>query len=132
MLYLLDTNFLVELRRRNPLVIARLRRHDPGALAYSVVSLGEIQRGVVRHPPETARAMWQAWARLLEAFAQLDFTASAALVWGRLLHETRRRQVGPRDLLIAATALVGGMTVVTHNTREFTRIGGLAVEDWQA
>jgi tRNA(fMet)-specific endonuclease VapC len=53
------------------------------------------------------------------------------MTWGRLLHETRKQQVGPRDLLIAATALVNGMTVVTHNGREFNRIEGLLVEDWQ-
>jgi tRNA(fMet)-specific endonuclease VapC len=39
--------------------------------------------------------------------------------------------IGPRDLLIAATALVYGMAVVTHNAREFNRIEGLRVEDWQ-
>jgi tRNA(fMet)-specific endonuclease VapC len=57
---------------------------------------------------------------------------AAAMTWGRLLHETRSRQIGPRDLLIAATAMAFGMTVVTHNLREFTRIEGLPVEDWQA
>jgi tRNA(fMet)-specific endonuclease VapC len=53
------------------------------------------------------------------------------MTWGRLLHETRKQQVGPRDLLIAASALSCGMTVVTHNIREFNRIDGLQVEDWQ-
>jgi tRNA(fMet)-specific endonuclease VapC len=54
------------------------------------------------------------------------------MTWGRLLHETRKQQVGPRDLVIAATALALGMTVATHNLREFARIDGLRVEDWQA
>lgn len=131
MLYLLDTNVLVELRRRNPAVIAHLKRHPPGFLCYSVISLGEIQKGVVQHPPPKAEAMWGHWKQVLAPFAALEFTAEAALIWGRLLHETRRQPIGPRDLLIAATALASGMTVVTHNLREFQRIEGLPVQDWQ-
>ena len=39
--------------------------------------------------------------------------------------------VGPNDLLIASIALANGLTLVTHNTREFGRIGGLSLEDWE-
>jgi tRNA(fMet)-specific endonuclease VapC len=131
MLFLLDTNVLVELRRKNPILIARLKRHPPSSLCYSVISIGEIHKGIVQHPMEKGIAMWHHWKQLLAPFAPLDFTSEAAMTWGRLLHETRMQQVGPRDLLIAATALVNGMTVVTHNVREFNRIEGLMVEDWQ-
>jgi tRNA(fMet)-specific endonuclease VapC len=40
-------------------------------------------------------------------------------------------QVGPHDAMIAAIALANGLTLVTHNTREFSRIAGLRIEDWQ-
>ena len=39
--------------------------------------------------------------------------------------------IGPNDLLIASIALANGLTLVTHNTREFSRIPGLKLEDWQ-
>lgn len=131
MIFLLDTNVLVELRRKNPVLIANLKRHSPGSLCYSVISVGEIHKGIVQHPLEKAMVMWDHWKYLLEPFAPIDFTMEAAMTWGRLLHETRKQQIGPRDLLIAATAMTFGMTVVTHNQREFTRIDGLLVEDWQ-
>lgn len=131
MLYLLDTNVLVELRRKNPLLIANLKDQNPSSLCYSVISIGEIHKGIVQHPLEKAIAMWDHWQQLLAPFAPIDFTSEAAMTWGRLLHETRKQQVGARDLLIAATALANGMTVVTHNLREFNRIEGLLVQDWQ-
>ena len=131
MLYLLDTNVLVELRRKNPILIAHLKRHPPSCLCYSVISVGEIHKGVVQHPAPKGMAMWENWKRLLSPFAPVDFTFGAATVWGRLLHETRKQPIGPRDLLIAATALADGMVVVTHNLREFNRVEGLCVEDWQ-
>ena len=132
MLYLLDTNVLVELRRKHPVLIANLMVHGPSSLCYSVISIGEIHKGIVQHPLERAVAMWGHWQQLLAPFAPIDFTREAAMTWGRLLHETRKQPIGPRDLLIAATALANGMTVVTHNVREFERIEGLPVEDWQA
>jgi tRNA(fMet)-specific endonuclease VapC len=131
MLYLLDTNALVELRRKHPILIANLKQHAPASICYSVISIGEIHKGIVQHPLEQGAAMWGHWKLLLAPFAAIDFTSEAAMIWGRLLHETRKQPVGPRDLLIAATALSCGMTVVTHNIREFNRIEGLPVEDWQ-
>ncbi len=131
MLFLLDTNALVELRRKNPTLIANLKKQVPASICYSVISIGEIHKGIVQHPLEKAIAMWDNWKLLLAPFAPIDFTSEAAMTWGRLLHETRKQQIGPRDLLIASTALAYGMTVVTHNTREFSRIESLLVEDWQ-
>jgi tRNA(fMet)-specific endonuclease VapC len=131
-LFLLDTNALVELRRKNPVLIANLQRHSPASLCYSVISIGEIHKGIIQHPIAKAAVMWDHWKQLLGPFAPIDFTMEAAMTWGRLLHETRKQQVGPRDLLIAATAMALGMTVVTHNLRAFCRIEGLPVEDWQA
>lgn len=131
MLFLLDTNALVELRRKNPVLIANLKRQTPASICYSVISIGEIHKGIVQHPLKKAIAMWDHWKQLLAPFAPIDFTSEAAMTWGRLLYETRKQQIGPRDLLIAATALAYGMAVVTHNTREFSRIEGLLVEDWQ-
>ena len=132
MLFLLDINALVELRRKNPILMTNLKRHAPSSICYSVISVGGIHKGIVQHPLEKAIAMWDHWKQMLAPFAPIDFTSEAAMTWGRLLHETRKQQIGPRDLLIAATALAYGMTVVTHNTREFNRIEGLLFEDWQA
>jgi tRNA(fMet)-specific endonuclease VapC len=132
MLFLLDTNVLVELRRKNPIVIGAFKIHSPSELCCSVLSVGEIFKGLAQFPPEAAAQKWQDWKQLLQPFTMVDFTLDAAMLWGRLLHETRRQPIGPRDLLLAATALAAGMTMVTHNVREFRRIPGLLLEDWQA
>lgn len=131
MLFLLDTNVLIELRRKNPWVIGRFQRHGPSDLCYSVISVGEIHKGLATFEPEVAAEKWRHWKILLAPFGPVDFTLDAAMIWGRLLHETRIQPIGPRDLLLAATALAAGMVLVTHNTREFNRVRGLAVEDWQ-
>jgi tRNA(fMet)-specific endonuclease VapC len=64
----------------------------------------------------------------------LPFSDAAADVYGRIRAdlETRGTPIGGNDLLIASIALVYGLTLVTHNTREFGRVTGLLLEDWEA
>ncbi len=64
--------------------------------------------------------------------AVLPFDDEAAEVAAtvRVTLERRGRPIGPHDLLIAATAVARGATLVTHNRREFARIDGLRCEDW--
>jgi tRNA(fMet)-specific endonuclease VapC len=71
--------------------------------------------------------------RFLDPFVSLPFDDSAAQVYGqiRALLEKSGALIGPNDLLIAATAIVHNATLVTHNVREFSRVKGLAIEDWE-
>lgn len=68
------------------------------------------------------------------AFESLPFDDSAAETYGqlRLALEQRGNLIGPHDLLIASIALVNSVTLVTHNTEEFSRVPDLKLEDWQA
>lgn len=131
MLFLLDTNVLIEIRRNNRIVLKQLLIHSPTEICYSVISIGEIHKGLRQQPPEKAATLWKQWWGLLSPFTPINFTAPAAVLLGQLLHTTRKQPIGPRDLLIAATALADGMTVVTHNVKEFERITPLMLEDWQ-
>lgn len=131
MLFMLDTNFLVEIRRNNRTVLKQLLSHSPTEICYSVISIGEIHKRLIQHAPAKAAVLWRQWRGILAPFTPVNFTAPAAVVWGQLLHATRKQPVGPRDLLTAATALADGMTVVTHNIKEFQRIPNLLLEDWQ-
>jgi len=75
-------------------------------------------------------------ALLDEFFANFDsfpFDDDAARKYGEVRAVPARQGIliGPDDLMIAATALVHGAVVVTHNTREFTRVHGLLIEDWE-
>ena len=66
-------------------------------------------------------------------FASLPFDDDAARKYGEVRSVLARQgtPIGPNDLMIAATALVHGAVVVTHNTREFSRVDGLKIDDWE-
>ena len=73
----------------------------------------------------------------LEEFSSLfksaPFDAKAAAVYGRIRRdlESVGKSIGPNDLLIASIALANDLTLVTHNIREFSRVGELRLEDWE-
>ncbi len=70
----------------------------------------------------------------VEEFTSLPLDDNAATVYGRIRADLERigRSIGPNDLLIAAIAIANDVTLVTHNIREFGRINGLTVEDWES
>jgi len=73
-------------------------------------------------------------ARFFQRFMSLPFNDSAAEHYGRLraLLQRQGNLIGPNNLLIASIALANNVTLVTHNTAEFSRVTGLQIEDWQA
>jgi tRNA(fMet)-specific endonuclease VapC len=129
--FLLDTDTCVLfLKRASPALTARICRHATSALGISAISLAELEFGVA-HSEHRARNAVRLKA-LRGELQSVPFDAQAAAIYGplrsRLAH--RGALIGPLDLLIAATALSRGVTLVTHNTREFRRVTGLRVEDW--
>ena len=66
-------------------------------------------------------------------FVSLPFDDDAAIVYGRIRADLRSKgtPIGPNDLMIAAIALVHDATLVTHNVKEFARVNGLSLEDWE-
>lgn len=129
MIYLLDTNVLSALRRpdRAPQVAAWLGGKPEAALYLSVITLGEIARGIAQQQSRNPgfAADLQHWLdRTLLIFADrlLEFGAEDARIWGRLSHQIGHSGA---DLMIAATALRHGATVVTGNTADFTATGVL-------
>jgi len=129
--YLLDTNTCVYALKRIPSVLERMHRLTPDDLAVSSVTLAELWFGARKssRPPEKTRASVDAFLLPLEV---LDFDAGAAEAYAalRLALERAGTPIGERDLLIAATASSRKLTVVTHNTKEFSRVPGIGLEDW--
>jgi len=126
-MYLLDTNVLSALRRpdRHPGPTVWLRDQRPSDLNLSVVTIAEIERGIARqlpHDPNFARELAAWLERTLAGFADrlLGVDVPTARRWGRLSAALGHNDV---DLLIAATALEHGLTVVTRNTRHFHPTG---------
>lgn len=130
-MYLIDTNVISEARKRgkaNPGVVAFFREvaQREEALYLSVVSVGELRRGVelIRYRGDTPQAqLLERWlADVLDHYrgSILPFNSDAAQVWGRLRVPHAEHEI---DKQIAAIALVNGLTVVTRNLADFAGTG---------
>ena len=130
-MYLLDTNILSELRRGARPVVTWMEPVDTADLFVSVVSLGEIQKGFelkAKRDPRGAQPIlaWLGQVQLAHRGRILPVTDEIAIAWGRL---EAQRPRGP-DGLIAATALVGGLTLVTRNDEDFRDIPIALLNPW--
>jgi len=133
MRYLLDTNTLIYVlnaRLGHQALIERFDREDPEDLAASSVTLAELRCGIARSRRREANR--RALRHVLEALNVVPFDARAAERYGtvRADLETAGKPIGPLDTLIAAHALSLDLTLVTSNTREFSRVRRLRHEDW--
>ena len=121
-MYLLDTNVVSELRKPKPhgAVLAWLHATAEAELFLSAVTLGEIQAGIeLTRDQNPARAdEIEAWVNLVAAaYNVLPMDGATFRTWARLMH--RRSDTLYEDAMIAATAAVHGLTVVTRNTADF-------------
>ena len=131
MLFLPDTNaFSRYLQKRDEAFLAKVATEFPNlriaAIVLAELEYGATKSGIARH----RQRLDGLWAVLtVEPFSLAD-----AQTYGELRANLERRGqcIGPHDMLIAAQALRLGATVVTHNTREFSRVPGLKCEDWQS
>ena len=133
--YLLDTNFISETRkiRTNARVMAFLSAADTAGLFLSVLTLGELRKGVEakRRTDSATAASLGVWVDGIETiFADrvLPVDAAAARLWGEL---SARRSLPVVDTLIAATAITRGLTLVTRNTRDVAATGVPLLYQWQ-
>ena len=132
MKYLLDTNVCVNyMRGKNPPVLRRFGSHPPADIKLCAVVVAELRYGAEasgNSPKEHAK---------VDAFAapyiSLPFDDVAARLFGEIRHVLMAagKPIGPYDTMIAAIALVHDLTLVTHNTNEFSRVAGLKLEDWE-
>ena len=125
-MYLLDTNVVSELRKPKPhgAVLAWLRGVDDLQLHLSAVTIGEIQAGIeLTREQDAAKAEEiSAWlAMVAETYNVLAMDAPAFRTWAQLMH--RQSNTLYEDAMIAATAKVHGLTVVTRNVVDFKGFG---------
>lgn len=126
---LLDTNTVIHcLKGREP-AASRFRAATPAQIAIPSVVAYELEYGTLRITgPQRRRIL----ARMLDGLEEIPFDRDAARESARIRLDLERRglAIGPLDLLIAGTALSRGAVLVTNNTREFSRIKGLRLDDW--
>lgn len=109
----------------------RLRREDVAAVCISAITRAELRYGVARLLPAAIRLAREV-DRLLLGITTLPWAAAAADAYGtvRATLEHSGTPIGTLDTPIAAHALITNLTLVTHNTGEFSRVPGLRVQDW--
>ena len=130
-MYYLDSDVCINLLRgKLPGTYERMRATDPALFGIPAIVEAELLTGAQKsdHPRKNRLLL----ERFLAPFASISFDSGCAAAYGRLRAklEAAGQRIGPNDMLIAATALAHGATLVTHNAREFARVEGLDIEDW--
>jgi tRNA(fMet)-specific endonuclease VapC len=130
--YLLDTNTCIAAMRNHPHVVRRLVSLSPGDCAISTITVYELLTGVAKCS-DPVRELAKV-NHLMQVIGELTFDATAAAeaaaIRARL--EAQGQTIGPYDLLLAGQARSLQLTLVTHNTREFSRVVGLVIENWES
>jgi predicted nucleic acid-binding protein len=132
--FLLDTNIVSELRRPRPhgAVVAWLQSVPDSELFLSAISMGEIQAGIERTlatDPARAAAL-DIWAdQIVSVYEVVPVTADIFRLWARLMHG--RSDSEYEDTMIAASATVHGLTMVTRNVRDLERFDLLVLKPFE-
>ncbi|MHC2585540.1 type II toxin-antitoxin system VapC family toxin (plasmid) [Bradyrhizobium barranii subsp. barranii] len=133
-MYLIDTNVVSEARRGSPQATGWLRSVDPASVHLSTLTLGEIMRGIAlkqKSDPKAAGHLAE-WLRKLRhdhADRILAVTDQISVEWGRI---AAIRPRGDIDGLIAATAIVHDLILVTRNVGDFDDTGATVINPWEA
>lgn len=134
MKYLLDSNvWIAYVRQKDPALIQKIQQNDPKEIWLCSVALGELYYGAFHGATAKLTHNLGLLTQLRQRFASIPFDESCAEHYGRIRADlaVKGTPIGPNDLMIAAIALAHRLTLVTHNTTEFSRVAGLALEDWQ-
>lgn len=128
--YLLDTNIVIYVLKRRPLMALDRFNKEHGRMAVSSITLAELVHGAEKSndPPRNLAAVENFFSRL----AVLSYGEKAAWHYGNIRAGLEKigMTIGVNDLHIAAHARSEGVTLVSNNLREFERVPGLMLENW--
>ena len=128
MKYILDTDICIFALKQRKGVLKRLLRESPDDIAVSAMTEAELLFGAAKSSqPERARTQVAAF---LNPIVVLPFDSEAASKHATIRFALLGSPIGERDMVTAAVAAASGLTLVTHNTKEFARVEGLSLEDW--
>lgn len=129
-MYLLDTNTLIYFFKDIGNVASTLLSQSPKDISIPSIALYELEVGIAKsNNPEKRKKQLET---LLSRIIVLPFATKEAEVAAMIRAELEDigKPLGPYDTLIAGIALSSNATLVTHNTKEFSRVEGLSIEDW--
>lgn len=129
-MYLLDTDTIIYSLKGNTKVIEKLTQYSSQPKALSVITYGELVFGArkSKYLEENLAKVY----RLKELFPIFEMTTQVMDLFGEMKAELQKKgqNIADFDLLIGATALLHGYTVVTNNTKHFKKIKGLKIDNW--
>ncbi|WP_373753138.1 type II toxin-antitoxin system VapC family toxin [Neisseria weixii] len=128
MKYLLDTNMVIAISKKQPNIIHQIRQHRPSDFALSSIVYFELAFGA--HNSQKVRENMQILEQL--PFEILPFNQNDALQAGKIRADLKQKgtSIGVYDVLIAGQAIAQELVLITHNVKEFERVEGLRFEDW--
>ncbi len=132
MKYLLDTNAWIEvINDPAGIVASRMSTKHVLEIAYNSISNGELFTGAFKSPHSALEIL--AIEQVVKQFQSFAFDDPCAEEYAEIRSHLEKigQRIGPHDMQIAGIARHHNLIVVTHNTREFSRVPGLAIEDWQ-
>ena len=132
MIYLLDTNACIRVLNNSSTNLVRcLHEHSPSKIYLCSVVKAELLYGARKssRPLENLQLL----ERFFFPFVCLPFDDRCAKHYGIIRSDLERKGtlIGPNDLMIASIAKADNLILITHNTREFSRVDGLQIEDWE-
>jgi tRNA(fMet)-specific endonuclease VapC len=133
-IYLLDTNaWIAYLRLSNPALTQKIQQTASTDIRLCSVVLAELYYGAFHGSSAFQAHNLTLLAQLCQQFLSVPFDDQAAEHYGKIRADLAAKgtPIGPTDLMIAAIAMTHGLTLVTHNTTEFSRVLGLTLEDWR-
>lgn len=130
MRWMLDTDTCIAIVKKHPAALKKLRGKSIGQVGISSITLGELAFGADKS--NRRNDAHEALREFVLALEIVAFDEDAAMQYGavRAALAGRGKPIGPLDTLIAAHAMAVDATLVTHNTREFSQVKGLRLEDW--
>lgn len=132
MKYMLDTNICIRLLKGDsPLLLKRIGNIPSGNIIIPSIVRFELYYGAYKSSKKEETLM--KLSEFLKSFDAIELDELAAQSAGKIRAELDKQgsPIGPYDLLIGASALVNRCILVTHNTKEFSRINDLKIEDWE-
>lgn len=130
-MYLLDTNICIYfMNNRYPSLTKKLMSHHPSELLISSITVFELQYGAEKS--NWGEKTKQKMAMFLAPFNILPFDSDDACVAARIRVHLQKQGtiIGPYDIQLAGQAVSKNLTIVTHNSGEFSRVPGIRMEDW--
>ena len=129
MKYILDTDTVSYLVRKNPFIIKKLKKCENDEICISVITYAEICYGLEKR---ASKKLTSEVNEILRKLTIIDFNHSQSELYGKIRAKIEKsgEPLGNMDILIAAAALQDGAILVTHNIKHFKKIDGIKVEDW--